>query len=363
MKPLTTVLSLLLTLVCVFGQSLAFGEKPVIIENGLAGKLDGKKIILKPILTISASDEEDDTEKVFYRVNDIQVDKYGHIYVVEEGSKRVQKFDSTGAYLLTIGRSGQGPGEFQEPTKLQFDSEENIYVADFKNGTITRFSQDGTYMDSFMPEQAIYDFVLSTSDEIIILSSKQDYKFFKYDTAGNLISSFSEKIKAENWYDELIYNSGELTTDNKGFLYFSYLQPYVIDIYDKDDILRRVIKKDIPQKIIRPNTKIEKIEGYTKVSVNLYSKLSCSLVWHDGRIYHLVSDGQGIMQPGRYIDVFSELGEFLVRIDVEEPARLMTIDQHGYIYLFHRYSNEPTRANPSGASQRLPALRKYSISW
>jgi hypothetical protein len=56
---------------------------------------------------------EDDENYMFYRVKNIEVDNQGNIYVLDAGSHRVQKYDKDGNYLLTIGKRGQGPGEFE----------------------------------------------------------------------------------------------------------------------------------------------------------------------------------------------------------------------------------------------------------
>ena len=42
-------------------------------------------------------------------------DKDGNIYILDTGNTRIQKFGPDGEYLATIGRKGQGPGEFIMP--------------------------------------------------------------------------------------------------------------------------------------------------------------------------------------------------------------------------------------------------------
>ena len=49
----------------------------------------------------------------FGDIQDIAVDPTGHIYVLDAGSKEVRVFDRDGAYLRTIARDGEGPGEFR----------------------------------------------------------------------------------------------------------------------------------------------------------------------------------------------------------------------------------------------------------
>ena len=60
----------------------------------------------------------DDTNYTFYGARGLAVDVKGRIYVLDSGNGRVQVFDSEGGFLRTIGRRGEGPGEFQSPSSI-----------------------------------------------------------------------------------------------------------------------------------------------------------------------------------------------------------------------------------------------------
>jgi hypothetical protein len=64
------------------------------------------------------------------------------------GNARIQKYDSSGRYLQTIGRKGQGPGEFQFPSQLAFDSEGNLWIQDLFTRALSSFAADGTFKKS-----------------------------------------------------------------------------------------------------------------------------------------------------------------------------------------------------------------------
>jgi hypothetical protein len=65
-----------------------------------------------------------------YKVKGIQVDGDGNIYVLDSGNCRIQIYDKNGQYLLTLGRKGQGPGEFNNPSAIHLDKKNNLYVRD-----------------------------------------------------------------------------------------------------------------------------------------------------------------------------------------------------------------------------------------
>ena len=51
----------------------------------------------------------------FGRIHDLAVDRAGRIYVLDVGSKEVRVFGRDGAYLRTMARDGEGPGEIRYP--------------------------------------------------------------------------------------------------------------------------------------------------------------------------------------------------------------------------------------------------------
>jgi len=76
------------------------------------------------------------------------VDGYGNIWVADSGNNRIQEFNSSGAWLLTIGggavssssscscASGNGALYFNNPTGIAFDSSNNLYVVDNSNNRV-----------------------------------------------------------------------------------------------------------------------------------------------------------------------------------------------------------------------------------
>jgi hypothetical protein len=73
---------------------------------------------------------EEDENYMFYRARMLAVDSEGNILVLDAGNNRIQKYDKDGKYLQSIGKQGQGPGEFDSPTSLYIDTKDNIYVSE-----------------------------------------------------------------------------------------------------------------------------------------------------------------------------------------------------------------------------------------
>jgi len=111
---------------------------------------------------------EKDENYMFYRVWDIAVNDRGDIYVLDSGKYRIQKYEKDGRYVQTIGRQGQGPGEFERPSGLYLDKKGNIYVLGLSK--IHLFDRQGEFIKSLVPQGFITDFVPDGEGNIITTS-------------------------------------------------------------------------------------------------------------------------------------------------------------------------------------------------
>jgi len=68
----------------------------------------------------------------FFKIRGIAVDRSGNLYILEMGNARIMKYDGKGRFIGQIGRMGQGPGEFQQPTIIRYDE---VYAYDLVEDT------------------------------------------------------------------------------------------------------------------------------------------------------------------------------------------------------------------------------------
>lgn len=114
-----------------------------IIHNEKGGKWGSKpEVSLRLIKTIGGIDVEDEN-LAFHFPYDVAWDSSNHIYILDEGNNRIQKFSPEGKYLATIGRHGQGPGEFQSPFSLDIDSGGFLYVSEGGSRRIQILTPEG----------------------------------------------------------------------------------------------------------------------------------------------------------------------------------------------------------------------------
>jgi hypothetical protein len=84
--------------------------------------------------------------EMFGSITAIAVSSQGEIAVLEDQAQEVRIFDPMGAHLRTIGRKGEGPGEFEGAISVHYDGGDRLWVADTRNARYNVFSPTGEYL-------------------------------------------------------------------------------------------------------------------------------------------------------------------------------------------------------------------------
>jgi tripartite motif-containing protein 71 len=92
----------------------------------------------------------------------VAVDSSGNVYVADWGNDRIQKFSSNGTFITRWGSIGTGAGQFSGPEGVAVDSSGNVYV-DSGNDRIQKFSSNGTFITRWRSYGAVDDALGSCS--------------------------------------------------------------------------------------------------------------------------------------------------------------------------------------------------------
>jgi sugar lactone lactonase YvrE len=87
----------------------------------------------------------------FNQPNDVAIAPNGDIFIAEGhtpmmGTAQILKFTKDGKFIKKWGKHGSGPGEFEVPHALAFDSRGRLFVGDRANNRIQIFDQDGKFI-------------------------------------------------------------------------------------------------------------------------------------------------------------------------------------------------------------------------
>ncbi|MEX2530121.1 MAG: 6-bladed beta-propeller [Gemmatimonadota bacterium] len=106
-------------------------------------------------------------EEAFFQVGPgtIGVDDAGRIFVLDAQSRQVVIFDDTGRHLRSVGRSGDGPGEFGFPVGLTVAPEGEFGVLDISKRGIVSFSLDGEILPTVPFPAGFFGGILHRTDD------------------------------------------------------------------------------------------------------------------------------------------------------------------------------------------------------
>jgi DNA-binding beta-propeller fold protein YncE len=84
----------------------------------------------------------------FNEPSGLAVDGQNQIFVVDRKNSRLQKFDSSGTFLAQWGGQGDQDGQFQGIGFAAVDSQGNVYVNDLANNrvTVSKFDNNGQFL-------------------------------------------------------------------------------------------------------------------------------------------------------------------------------------------------------------------------
>ena len=214
-KYLSIVLFLSISVLCIsFGEQKAEWKGKIEVENGIKVIKNPKeplygeiKFELKEDLSIG---KEGDDNYMFYSRVSLAVDNQDYIYALDGRSYRIQKYDKNGQYIQTIGRKGQGPGEFELPFNFFIDGQNNIYVNDRRR--IKKFNNKGEFVKSSQVQSFINDFYVNPEGIIFAHSDLNDEKgskqtIIKINSEGEIVETIAEFPYA----DLVIRKSGDAT--------------------------------------------------------------------------------------------------------------------------------------------------------
>jgi hypothetical protein len=191
-------------------------------------------------------------EYMFSQITSLEVDAKGNIYAAESKENHIRVFDKKGVYLRTVGRTGQGPGEFTFPRHVHVNLAGEIMATDEGSRSVKVFSPDGSYLrqyllKTFYPMEMDYGW----GDVFYIMDFSMEppgFKLFRLDSRTGESSSLATwtiplppDMKRASSFDPIM--SFAVMPDDR-LLYGCPTEGYEIQVFSPQGRLEKRILKD-----------------------------------------------------------------------------------------------------------------------
>lgn len=118
----------------------------LVVRTLAGGVWDGEAALVPEV---SIGELEGREELLFGWIWSIAVDDDANVYVLDEQAQNVRVFDSTGGYVETLGRRGEGPGEFSRAEAIALLPDGRLVVRDPGNQRIEVFGPGAEHADQW----------------------------------------------------------------------------------------------------------------------------------------------------------------------------------------------------------------------
>jgi hypothetical protein len=281
----------------------------------------------------------------------LSVDDDGNIYVCDGGNRRIQMYDKSGQYVRTIGRQGQGPGEYMSPSQVLFGPGGDLYV--HAGREIIIYGNDGTYKNKLLlmlflsPAMIGSDGTIITTRQPSISPGGHKRAIVQLKADGSILRTVAEfqgelsegqNVIVYHWYGNSIAFS-PITNESFCYGFSDEYKIYVADI--KGQIFLIVTKEEKSQAISGKEKDTTKKDGIW-AAMGRAQKYEDYVVFPDHRPFFrtILNDDAGRFYVVRLnsilerdapspIDVFSKDGIYLHRMTC---AFLPAAIKHGCLY-------------------------------
>ena len=150
------------------------------------------------VMTLGKKGVSGNGPDTFNSPTDVAVAPNGDIFVSDgHVNSRIVKFSKDGTFIKAWGKRGDGPGEFNVPHTIFFDSRGRLLVGDRSNRRIQIFDQDGTFLDQWTQFGSPSGIFIAADDTLYVVDYNDKMTLFVGSAKDGSIRDRSQQVLAE----------------------------------------------------------------------------------------------------------------------------------------------------------------------
>jgi hypothetical protein len=236
---------------------------------------------LRNLVLVSYFPDDNSTVEGDYLASPYKIVKYSDHFIVSDADSGCLKvFNKKGSFVRTIGRKGQGPGEFGNPYVFTIDKTYGIiYCFDSNNARIAIFSYSGKFIGFIKTTLNIFDLIFV--DGKLILSAYNDVHktlFVEMDKEGRILKFFGHPFdeavnKLSEKYRSYLYKAITFDTDANSIYAFFWYLPYIVEIDKSGEIISTVqVDNKEALDVYRKNLSAPSKRSGARLGINYWTK-------------------------------------------------------------------------------------------
>jgi hypothetical protein len=347
--------------------ALAFDDAPAGKWKGKMVKKDGVLHVMNPAEPLDGKNtyelkelwrlggETDDEDEIFGIITRILTDKDGNVYLLDTQLSEIKVFSPDGEFIRTIGRKGEGPGEFQTPVGMFFTPGGDIAVMQVAPGKIVLLSPEGEPRGEHpIPKLEGSGFLIINNGRyqggnLVLALSVNAFEAEKFSQKQYLASIAEDGSEKAHYYEETLMldfsnavmddskwnnfkNRWTLGADGRVYSNVTY-DDYTINVWRPDGTLDRIIEREYKhheRSEVEKNRMINIFKAFTRQVPNAKFKISDYAsdieqihAREDGTIWVVSSNGARDLPEGviATFDVFDKNGIFTRQVSLKGEGR------------------------------------------
>ena len=329
-----------------------------VIQNPKEPMYKGDILTLKEDLRIGGAEAKG--EYSFNRILTLAVDTQENIFVLDYKDSQIKVFDKTGRFLRTIGRKGQGPGELNGARSLSIDrTNGTLFVLELGGRRVSCFDAQGKFIKS-LPYKGDLPLTLALDSkgriyiqEAVLSDKESSYIFKKFtpDLASSAILIKAPTLISSTGGTDPFRPISTFAVDIKDHFIYSFPKTYEIQIFDADGKpVRRILKEYAPIEVT--SAEIDEVKKDTPPGIKMdFGKFHAAFRKffpdNEGCIFVQTFEKTKIGKE-RVFDIFDADGRFMGTIPLTDSPILFRVG--------HIYSLEEDEDG-------YQSIKRYAVNW
>ena len=172
----------------------------------------------------------------------------GSIYIIDQVTRLPRVYDTEGRFVRSLGRKGDGPGEYQDASAILIGSDGRVHILDLRLNRRTILSPTGEVIATLplgsgapmMASAALLPNNGIVTNRILLDAEGAGFAFQEMDATGKRVRLFSEGAFDINW----LYDIQRLLFVRKnGELWTARPYSYVLELYTEHRALQRTYER------------------------------------------------------------------------------------------------------------------------